>query len=397
MTAAAANPSPVTTGKTTALSVLGAENGTDTGLTYTWSVASGPSGVTFGPNGANAAKNITATFTQAGTYGITVTIADTHSQTITSSVSVTVDQALTTINVTPASITLGENATQPFSAQGLDQFVNAMTVQPTFAWSLGAGSMGSINATTGVFSSGATSGPATIVATANAVTGTATVNVVASTGAQPPFIVTPATATHLTVKGTSVHLFMLGGDADGAHTLTYTWADPPDVHFSANGTYSAKNTIVTFGEAGTYTFTCTIKNKENQTVTSSVTVTVVQTATKININPGSVQLMPGQTQQFTASEVDQFGNAMATQPTFKWCLVKCSAGSIDSNGLYTASSAKNGSMAVVMVSANRINAEADVNVGPHQHGFYDVINHCWRWFRHFDFRSYVRFCFGMRE
>ena len=55
-TAAAATPNPVT-GTSTALSVLGAENGSDTGLTYTWSYT-GPAGVTYSgaTNGTNAAQ-----------------------------------------------------------------------------------------------------------------------------------------------------------------------------------------------------------------------------------------------------------------------------------------------------------------------------------------------------
>ena len=48
---------------------LGLENGSSSGLTYTWS-ATGPAPVTYtgNTNGTNAAKNITAIFTQAGSY-----------------------------------------------------------------------------------------------------------------------------------------------------------------------------------------------------------------------------------------------------------------------------------------------------------------------------------------
>ena len=59
---AAANP---VTGTSVGLSVLGQENGSDSGLTYTWS-SSGPAGVTFSANGTNSAKNTTAAFVQAG-------------------------------------------------------------------------------------------------------------------------------------------------------------------------------------------------------------------------------------------------------------------------------------------------------------------------------------------
>jgi len=90
-TPAAANPSTVT-GTTTSLSVLGADNGGEANLTYTWS-STGPAPVTYSVNGTNAAKNTTATFTKAGSYTFTVTIADAQGATVTSTVNVTVSAA----------------------------------------------------------------------------------------------------------------------------------------------------------------------------------------------------------------------------------------------------------------------------------------------------------------
>ena len=102
--AAAATPSTVT-GTTTALSVLGADIDPDEGnLTYTWAATTLPSGAaapTFIANGTNAAKNTTATFSAAGTYVFTVTIADPGGLSVTSNVSVTVNQTLTSITVSP--------------------------------------------------------------------------------------------------------------------------------------------------------------------------------------------------------------------------------------------------------------------------------------------------------
>ena len=52
------------TGTTTVLSVLGADDGGESNLTYTWSVTSKPSGAsnpTFSLNGINAAKSTTNT------------------------------------------------------------------------------------------------------------------------------------------------------------------------------------------------------------------------------------------------------------------------------------------------------------------------------------------------
>jgi hypothetical protein len=75
-------------GSTTALSVLGADDGGEPNLTYTWS-CSGPAGVTFSVNGPNKAKNTTATFPRAGRYTFQVTIADAGGLTATSSITVT--------------------------------------------------------------------------------------------------------------------------------------------------------------------------------------------------------------------------------------------------------------------------------------------------------------------
>src|SRR6202040_704549 len=74
-TAGSASPSPVT-GTTTALSVLGADDGGEPNLTYTWAATAEPSGAApaFSVNGTNAAKNSTVTFNKAGNYTFTCTI-----------------------------------------------------------------------------------------------------------------------------------------------------------------------------------------------------------------------------------------------------------------------------------------------------------------------------------
>ena len=115
-TAAAATPSPVA-GTTAVLSVLGADDGGESNLSYTWATTgTPPASVSFSANGTNAAKNTTATFTKAGNYTFQVTITDAGNLSTTSSVNVTVNQTLTTITVTPASVTLNESQTQQFSA-----------------------------------------------------------------------------------------------------------------------------------------------------------------------------------------------------------------------------------------------------------------------------------------
>ena len=74
--AANASPAPVTAA-TTNLSVLASDAAGEPSLTYQWStIGTPPAGVAFSANNSNAAKNTTATFTQAGAYSFQVKITN---------------------------------------------------------------------------------------------------------------------------------------------------------------------------------------------------------------------------------------------------------------------------------------------------------------------------------
>lgn len=173
-TAASASPSTVTSA-TTSLSVLGADDAGESGLSYTWAATAKPAGstVNFSSNGNNASKNSIATFNRAGSYTLACTISDVAGLTIVSSVNVTVNQTLTTITVSPASASVTTGATQQFSASAIDQFGQPMST--TFAWSVSGG--GTIN-TNGLFTAGnLAGGPFTVAATSQAQSGNASVTV----------------------------------------------------------------------------------------------------------------------------------------------------------------------------------------------------------------------------
>jgi hypothetical protein len=106
-----------------------------------------------------------------------------------------------------------------------------------------------------------------------------------------------------------------------------------------NGTNASKNTVVTYGQVGSYTFLVTISDG-NKSTTSSVTATVNQKTTTVVVTPGTANLGNGATQLFIASAKDQFGNVMTTQPVFTWTVESAgaSAGSVSAGGLYTAPS-----------------------------------------------------------
>lgn len=162
-TPATAQPATVT-GVTTALNTLGSDDGGEPALIYTWSTSgTPPAPVAFAPNGTNAAKNATATFTRAGSYTLVATIRDAAGQTATSSVTVTVTQTRTAVVVTPASLTVAPGASQAFSASTRDQFNQPLATQPAITWSVPTGG-GSIS-TAGVYTAPSSPGTATVRAT----------------------------------------------------------------------------------------------------------------------------------------------------------------------------------------------------------------------------------------
>jgi hypothetical protein len=267
-----------------------------------------------------------------------VTITDAGSQTITSTVGVTVTQTLTTATLSPSTVSLSAAGTQPFTATGFDQFRVALATQPTFRWSTTDGTITQAGLLTapgyavshGIVMAAATAPPQTLVTSHAAFTVTN----------QAPTVATPASATPSPVTGTNTNLSVLGADDAGEANLKYTWAAttlPSGAKaptFSANGTNAAKNTTATFSKAGKYTFKVTIADAGGLTATSSVNVTVNQTAT-ITVSPASVNLKPRGIQLFTAKATDQFGALLSPQPTFTW---KTTAGTITTYGLLTAPS-----------------------------------------------------------
>jgi hypothetical protein len=168
------------------------------------------------------------------------------------------------------------------------------------------------------------------------------------------------------VTGTSTVLAVVAADLGGLGTLTYTWSatsEPADANpsFSLNGCSLSNITTVTFNEAGDYTFQVAITDG-SATTYSSVNVTVEQTLTSVTVSPTTANLGYNETQQFTANALDQFGNAMATQPTFTWSIDPLGVGSVSTSGLYT-SPATAGNATVRATADTLYSGTASVTVG----------------------------------
>jgi hypothetical protein len=228
-TPASATPTAIV-GTTTQLKALGADDGGEANLTYTWSlIGATPAPVTFSINGTNAAKNTVATFSGAGAYRFAVTVRDANGLTATSTVDVTVSQTFTSISVSPTGVSVFTGSTRQFKATALDQFGVAMTTQPGFTWSLVSGSVGSINATSGLFTAGNSSGSATAKATSGAITATGTASVI------PAIAGTGLTGTYYNnsnLTGTTI----VRNDA----TVNFDWGSGSPNGFIDNNTFSAR-------------------------------------------------------------------------------------------------------------------------------------------------------------
>ena len=314
------------------LSTLGDDEEGEANLTYTWAATMLPPGATapeFSASGTNAAKNTTATFNAAGTYWFTVTITDLDGLSTTSSIMVTVDAIPQSVAIDPASVSLDAGATQEFTATALDQFGDAL-VMPMLTWSATAGTIDH----TGVYTAPAISTTDTVTVQIGDASATCAVTVTN----HAPTVATAATAVQIPASATA-SLSVLGADDAGEAGLTYSWVvlvmpgGATATFDETNGTYAGKDITLTVDTLGTYQLLVTIGDAGGLTVDSTVELIVTQTLTTITVTPAAPSIEVGQSEQFSAVGYDQFGDPMATQPTFDW---STSAGFISDDGLYTA-------------------------------------------------------------
>ena len=186
------------------------------------------------------------------------------------------------------------------------------------------------------------------------------------TTTSPPTLTTAASTSGATA--TSVNLSVLGADPSGDPSPIYTWSlvgsAPASVTLTSNGTSSSNNVTAQFTKAGTYNFQVTISDPATGlSVTSTVSYAVTQVLTSLTVTPAKATLAVNATQQFSATALDQFGVAMATQPTFTWAVTP-GAGTISAAGLYTAPStaATDTIQASVIVGGNTVTGSTNVTV-----------------------------------
>jgi hypothetical protein len=162
---------------------------------------------------------------------------------------------------------------------------------------------------------------------------------VSATPVPSPTVAAPATSSPMTVSAKTANLSVLGADQGGESALSYLWtsvsipANAPPATYSLNNSNAAKNTLATFHQAGSYTFTVTITNGANLSTTSSVTVIVKQTVMTMSVSPAKASIAANGTLQYSVLARDQFSNRIAS-PAVVW--LANAGGAFNASGLFTA-------------------------------------------------------------
>ncbi len=302
-TAATASPN-YGSGATANLSVLGADDGGEANLTYTWTADPSnpaPSSISFASgvsNGANAAKNAAATFDAVGTYGFQVTIADGSGLSVTSTVSVTVMPTLISLHVAPSSPTVGPHGTDQFTADGVDQFGNPLAISGA-VWSLigqPSGASAGVDSN-GVLSIGTVEGNYTVQASLNGLVNFATVNTTPAVNASITLSPGSVTLNAGAMQQFSTTVYDQFGSTVASPTITWSVTGAGNV-IGATGLLTAGATAGTFvvtAAAGSVATTASLivnKTIPSLTLTKNTTApikfgqSVTLTATMAAVSPG---------------------------------------------------------------------------------------------------------------
>jgi hypothetical protein len=287
-------------------------------ITPAWTIAAG-GGTIDGSTGLFTAG------TTAGDFTNTVT-ATSGAVSGTASVSVT-SGTLASITVTPSSPSLAAGAQQQFVAVGHDAGNNVVAITPT--WSVAAGG-GTIDPSTGLFTSGTTAGTFTntVTATSGAISGTASVTV--TPGALTTITITPSPAT-LAVHATQ-QFTVTGTDANNN---TVPVPSPVWQVFAGGGTIDANGLFTAGSSIGTFTNTIGVTSGTLATL-ATVTVTAGPVAT-ITVLPANATVAKGSNTQYTATAKDADGNVVAA--TITWITGSTGGGNTSNSGNFHASNA----------------------------------------------------------
>ena len=259
--------------------------------------------------------------------------------------------SLTTLAVTPKTVTLAIGATQQFAAQGFDFEGREVGITPTWSVTASGGTIGA----TGLFTAGTLPGTYTNTVTASSDGKSASATVIVVAGPLASITVTPVTVT-LPI-GTTQQYTAVGKDASGnVVPIVPSWSV-----VAGGGTISPTTGLFTAGNvAGSYPNTVRA-SVGTIAGTASVIVTAGPLAT-ITVTPNPDTLQTGASQQFTAVGRDAGGNVLVISPAWS---VTNGGGTIDAaSGLFTAGGTTGTFTNTVRATSGTITGSATVVVTP---------------------------------
>lgn len=304
----------------------------------TWATSTVPTGATFSSTLANGVT--TLQFSKLGSYSIRATVGS-----VSTTLRATVVPTLTNFKIftldnreiNPSNAIAVATTNYRLSVRGVDQFGGAIANLGNVAWTT------STAPNSGSISTSVASGTTTL--TFNRAGAYATTVQLGSVSARLSFQVsqvltslglvetsgTLTTARTFSVSGTSTRLNARALDQfNQAMTTqpTISWSTVSSPTGATPTLQTSTSANVSFNRAGAYGLRASVGS-----ASLNVTVNVAQTLTRFNVTPGTASIASGTSQQFNAQGLDQFSQAMSTQPAVTW---STSAGSITINGLLVA-------------------------------------------------------------
>ena len=253
---------------------------------------------------ANGAATVTATW-----------------EAVSGSATVTVEQAVRAVTVSPAADTLlAFGDTVRLAAEAIDENGNAVAGSG-FSWSSSDTMVATVGAT-GLVTAVA-NGAATLTATSGAATGSATVTVEQTVHA---VTVSPAADTLLAL-GDTVRLAAEAADANGNAVAgaEFSWSSSDTMV----ATVDAMG-LVTAVANGAATMTAT-----SGAVSARARVSVEQAVSAVRVSPGSLLLPVGDTARLSAMALDALGTEV-THAAFEWSSSAPSVATVDASGMVRA-------------------------------------------------------------
>jgi uncharacterized protein YjdB len=280
-----------------------------------------------------------ATAASAGTATLTATISG-----ITGTATLTVTPAaptLSSIAVTPASVSLIAGATQQFTATGVYSDNSTQDLTSSVTWTSSSAAVATINAAG--LATAASAGSTTITATDNGASATASLTVTAPAATLSSIAVTPASVS------------LIAGNTQ-QFTATGTYSDGSTVNLTSAVTWSSSTTAVatinaaglaTAASAGSTTITAT-DGSVSGTASLSVTAPPPPTLSTIAVTPASASIAAGSTQPFTATATYSDGSTSNITSTATWASSNNAVATVNASGVATGVSAGSASISATL-------------------------------------------------